>query len=216
MKRIARVTTAVLAVATLAFGTSAAATNNDDEVCVPVVGQAAVPPTYETQPNPDYVPAVPDSTTTVTTQVEYKKWVLFYWKIQWFPVEAQPDAHSGWKATGNVKTETRVVPGTPAIGSPTMSVPNPDYVPAWTEEIPAQGEPTIEVLVDEGQPAIEPVVCDDEPPVVTDPPADPPVVVTPPVVETPVVEAPPAPVVEPEHTVFDGYELAESGVTELG
>jgi hypothetical protein len=33
----------------------------------------------------------------------------------------------------------------PAVGEPTLTIDNPDYVPAWTETIPASGELTITV-----------------------------------------------------------------------
>lgn len=90
--------------------------------------------------NPDYVPAKDAVFETVVTEREYKKWRLFFWEVQWFPADANP---GGWTATGNVRTEQREVsPATPAVGTPTIEVPNPDYVPA-TEPTAPQGEPTI-------------------------------------------------------------------------
>ena len=66
--------------------------------------------------------------------------------------------YSGWKKPGEYLSapwvqidERRIVtqkyvPGTPAVGTPTIEVTNPDYVPGKTIEHPAVGNPTIEVI----------------------------------------------------------------------
>ncbi|QDP45558.1 membrane protein [Microbacterium phage FuzzBuster] len=92
--------------------------------------------------NPDYVPAKDAVYETVVTEREYKKWKLWWWDFQWFPASANPE---GWTPTGNVKTtQQEVSPATPAVGSPTIEVANPAYVPA-VPATPAIGEPTIVV-----------------------------------------------------------------------
>ncbi|QGZ16770.1 hypothetical protein PBI_DEWDROP_123 [Microbacterium phage Dewdrop] len=114
------------------------------------------------KPNPDFKPATPDQ----TVEDGFMKW-------NWTggPVASTPPAppSPGWHQVGRTNDTkgsqhgvvhkgngkgsyfyyerlTKVIPGTPAQGDPTVwvNVPNPDFVPA-VPEVPAVGTPTIEV-----------------------------------------------------------------------
>lgn len=120
--------------ATLLAGTASAEESSTE--CVPVEAQDAVPATYETVENPDYVPAVEESTTTETTD-----WLT------------EPPEGDGWEVVDErTVTDTEAVPPVVKykykrwVETTYKTVPNPDYVAPSTEVIPAQGEPTIEVV----------------------------------------------------------------------
>lgn len=108
-----------------------------------------------TIPNPDYVPAIPGTpavgeptividnpdyvpATDPVTVTEYEWRGIF---DNWGTIWSTDRPYFGWWKTGQERVvETH--PGTPAVGEPTITVPNPDYVPS-TDPVPAQGEPTI-------------------------------------------------------------------------
>lgn len=130
MKRTAGILSTIALVGGLGIiAASPASAVVNEEFCVPQVGQEYTPPTTEVRENPDYVPAVPDREETERTE-----WV-------------RESPGEDW-----VKVDKRWNPSVPAVYATeweyTKSVPNPDYVPSWTEEIlhPAIGEPTIEVV----------------------------------------------------------------------
>jgi len=112
-----------------------------------VDGQDYIAPTYEMQPNPDYVPASESYIEhEAVTHLEYKFVHKFLsWLVKWsanpdWNAESNPNS-KGFEATG----ETRVV----------------EDEAAWTETVshPAVGAEFIEVMTDPGQEAIEAVVA---------------------------------------------------------
>lgn len=165
-----------------------------EEVCTPsqayteTIKHPAVGDPTLTVENPDYVPAQPGETVSL--------WWNFSPNNSQGPLEGEPafpeDARGTWQGphsdggpgqdlTGTFQQgngngswfhrETTVVPEIPAVGEPTITVDNPDYVPASTETIEHEA-----------------VICEEDPPVVVEPPAKPPVIGDPEVPETVAVE----------------------------
>lgn len=109
-----------------------------------VDGQEFVAPSYESQPNPDYVASSTGSIDhPAVTHTEYEfahKWDILHLNTKWQTSpnwNAESNGHSvGWEATGQTRDVVDKA--------------------AWTETIehPAIGEPTVQVEVDPGQPEI--------------------------------------------------------------
>ena len=122
-----------------------------------------------TVPNPAYVPATPDQATIVhhdaVTRTEWKYakhggrgeiWVdndtFKYVDKYGTGSNVKPPYGDYFERTQKTRIvtvtdawdEPVVIPGTPAVGEPTIEVPNPYYVPA-VPGTPAIGEPTVEV-----------------------------------------------------------------------
>ncbi|QHB37212.1 hypothetical protein QDA03_gp29 [Microbacterium phage Terij] len=107
--------------------------NPDYKPAVP--GTPAVGEPTMTVPNPDYKPA---AEAVYATEYEYQQ--IITGKTKWLDSKTW-NPGLGWFHTGNTR-QVEVSPATEAVGEPTITVPNPAYVPA-TPGTPAQGEPTI-------------------------------------------------------------------------
>jgi hypothetical protein len=171
-KTIASAAVALLIGGSLAIASvlPAAAT---EEVCVPAEAWTEIVPDIEhpavgeptiVVDNPDYVPAVADS--------------IIKWNWTGGPVEETPTAPpgEGWHEVG-VTEDTKgsavdvvhqgegkasyfyfqFVAGTPAVGEPTITVENPDYVAAYTEVVADIEHPA--VTCEEEPVEVAPVVC---------------------------------------------------------
>lgn len=149
------VTGAILA-ASLVTGIALPASAQTEE-CVPreayteTINHPAVGEPTITVDNPDYVPGTPEQ----TVADGYMKW---NWTGGGKSEPSGPPPASGWHAVGKTSDTkgdtpgvihkgkgkgswfyfeplTKVIPGTPAQGEPTITVVNPDYVPPKTETI---------------------------------------------------------------------------------
>jgi len=134
-----------------------------DVVHHPAVGEPRIEVT-----NPDYVPAVPgtdaiwanfspdDQQATFIGPPTYPTDARGTWHDhgQLSPGQAGPDgvyANGNPDKGGNWFYRQAAVPGTPAVGTPTIEIDNPDYVPAFDEDVygpcpteTATSEPTVE------------------------------------------------------------------------
>ncbi|QDH93134.1 hypothetical protein QDA02_gp31 [Microbacterium phage Margaery] len=108
-----------------------------------------------TIPNPAYVPAVPGTPAvgTPTITVDNPDYVApkdavtvteFEWRglfDNWGTIWSTDRPYIGWWKTGAERV-TEISPAVEGVGTPTIEIANPAYVPA-VPEVPAQGEPTI-------------------------------------------------------------------------
>lgn len=139
---------------------------------VPATGDPLI-----TVPNPAFIPAVDGHWETAPKLL---KWVWTGGPTSTAPAASTVDP-TGWKQVGDTndrkgrdnpdtvieagggygdwffyQTQRTWIEGTPAVGEPTMTLPNPDYVPA-IPGTPASGEPTIEVPNPDYRPPVAPV-----------------------------------------------------------
>jgi hypothetical protein len=129
-----------------AVGEATIIIDNPDHVPA-VPGTDAIGSPTLTVENPDYVPAVEAVPAVYATEHEYRHRILA-WKTRWEAAGWNADGIEsiGWYSTGNTREVlvTEAIPGSDAIGEPTIDIPNPDYVAA-VPGVPAVGEPTLEV-----------------------------------------------------------------------
>lgn len=143
-------------------------------------------PAVEYQPavygeRPLITPAVEYQAAVYATEYEFRH-KLLVWKTKWSEDpnwNAEDNEHSlGWYATGNTRQGRLIsaevpaqeavygeapllspeVPAQPAVGEPTITIPNPDHGPAYTEVTPDIEHPAIPAVVCEEEPVEEPVV----------------------------------------------------------
>lgn len=135
-----------------------AAATEDTATCVPkdawveTINHAAVGEPTKTIPNPDYVPATDPVTVSTWWNWSPNKDQGPFDGPPGFPVDERgtwqgphTEGGPGQDRTGTYQQgegngswfhrETVTTPGKPAVGEPTLTVPNPDYVPARTETI---------------------------------------------------------------------------------
>jgi hypothetical protein len=167
-KTIAGALSALLVAGGLVFTASIPASAT--EVCVP---SEAVPAWTEVVPdiehpavgeptivvdNPDYVPAVEEES-HLEEEFAFKKDHPDSprWEVAGWNADGNPQSE-GWHATGNTRVVIDV-PGSDAVGEPTITIDNPDYVAAYTEVVPDIEHAEIPAVVCEEDPE-EPVTYD--------------------------------------------------------
>jgi hypothetical protein len=112
----------------------------------PAVGEPTI-----TIDNPDYVPAVEYQPAVYAIEYEFvHKFDVLHVFPKWktdpnWNAESNPQS-KGWIATGNTRDGELITPEVPAadaIGEPTIVVDNPDYVAAYTEDVPDIEHPEV-------------------------------------------------------------------------
>lgn len=148
MKRIITGAAALAVALALVAPTAALATSTDTPAeCVPsdaIAAYTEVTPDIEhpavgeptiTIDNPDYVPAVEEES-HIEHEFAFKKDHPNSprWELEGWNADGNPQSE-GWLATGNTRVVIDVA-GSDAIGEPTITVDNPDYVAAYIEDVP--------------------------------------------------------------------------------